>query len=1084
MHPSTFRHVHHRYSRSAAVLLAAAALVTFASRVEAAVTANVVATTLVVNGDGLDNQLTVRVVAGDATRIEVLDAAAVVGSFLRSTFTSISVDGAGGNDTILVSRANGNFTETANLFGGPGIDTITSGNTNDSLFGGDDNDTLIWNPGEGSDIIEGGNGTDTLQFNGSNGNEVFAETANGVRVNFTRDVGSITMDIGTTENLVLNMLGGDDSLSATGNLAALIVTTVNGGDGNDNILGSNGLDTLSGGAGNDFIDGQQGNDQQTGGDGDDTIQWDPGDGSDLVEGGPGVDKLVFNGSNGAEIMSVVPNDVRIRLTRNLGNIVMDIGTTEDIEINALGGIDSVTGSNGLVTRGLLRMRIDGGADADALTGGDTDDTILGGLDIDTMNGGDGNDSLTGGDGNDTMNGGIGDDVMIWNPGDDNDILNGEGGNDTMLFNGANVSETITITAAAPRVTFFRDIANVTMDVGTTETLQFNGLGGIDTINVGPNLAALTTVSLDLGVGNDVLNTGPTSRVIADGGADVDTLNFNALNQPIQTTANTISVGGVLLVNHVNFETVANQNTLGGIPTLTINSPTTDPAATSTTPFISLAGTAADDVAVTSVTWVNDRGGSGTAIGTTSWSVANVPLQAGVNVITVSANDAQGNAGGDTLTVTVNVLTYTMAEGATGTFFDTDILLANPNSVPAPVQITYLKGDGTTVAQDLTLAATSRTTIEVDSRAGLENAEVSATVTSTSGVPLIVERTMRWDDTNYGAHTEKATDGPALNWYFAEGAQGFFQTYVLLANPGATPNSAEVRFLREGEPPVVQTFPLEPTSRKTIFAGDIAGVVDRSFGIQVTFQNPGVAERAMYFGFTPLFNAGHESAGVNSPAQEWFLAEGATGSFFTTFVLLANPGVSDANATVTFLPDTGQPVMRTLTVRAGERVTLNIATEDASLANTAVATQVTSTQPILVERAQYWPGAPASWYEAHNSFGATSLSTKWGLAEGRVGGPDAYQTYILLANSNNAPSQVRITYLKTDGSTIVKTHTVNATSRFNVHVNSLVPELANESFGAVIEVTSGPGIFVERALYSDRSGVPFAAGTNALATRLP
>jgi hypothetical protein len=67
---------------------------------------------------------------------------------------------------------------------------------------------------------------------------------------------------------------------------------------------------------------------------------------------------------------------------------------------------------------------------------------------------------------------------------------------------------------------------------------------------------------------------------------------------------------------------------------------------------------------------------------------------------------------------------------------------------------------------------------------------------------------------------------------------------------------------------------------------------------------------------------------------------------------------------------------------------------------------------------------------------------------------------------------------------VKTHTVEPMSRFNVQVNSLAPELRNESFGAVIDVISGPGIFVERALYSDRNGVAFAAGTNALATRLP
>ena len=45
---------------------------------------------------------------------------------------------------------------------------------------------------------------------------------------------------------------------------------------------------------------------------------------------------------------------------------------------------------------------------------------------------------------------------------------------------------------------------------------------------------------------------------------------------------------------------------------------------------------------------------------------------------------------------------------------------------------------------------------------------------------------------------------------------------------------------------------------------------------------------MYFG-TPIFNAGHESAGAPAPSTSWFLAEGATGDFFTTFLLLANPG---------------------------------------------------------------------------------------------------------------------------------------------------------------------------------------------------
>ena len=71
------------------------------------------------------------------------------------------------------------------------------------------------------------------------------------------------------------MNGGDDQFSATGNLAALIQITVDGGAGNDTILGSNGIDLLLGGEGNDFIDGQQGNDSAFMGAGDDVFQWDP-----------------------------------------------------------------------------------------------------------------------------------------------------------------------------------------------------------------------------------------------------------------------------------------------------------------------------------------------------------------------------------------------------------------------------------------------------------------------------------------------------------------------------------------------------------------------------------------------------------------------------------------------------------------------------------------------------------------------------------------------------------------------------------------------------------------------------------------
>ena len=90
--------------------------------------------------------------------------------------------------------------------------------------------------------------------------------------------------------------------------------------------------------------------------------------------------------------------------------------------------------------------------------------------------------------------------------------------------------------------------------------------------------------------------------------------------------------------------------------------------------------------------------------------------------------------------------------------------------------------------------------------------------------------------------------------------------------------------------------------------------------------------------------------------------------------------------------------KTKTVPARGRITVNIEAEDPSLADAAVATQVTSFVPtLIVERAQYWPSTPDQWHESHNSFGVTAPGTRWGLAEGRVGGPENYQTYLLLAN---------------------------------------------------------------------------------------
>jgi Ca2+-binding RTX toxin-like protein len=129
------------------------------------------------------------------------------------------------------------------LFGGAGDDTLTGGTGNDSVFGQAGNDRMIWNPGEGSDLNEGGTGYDTVEVNGGSASENFTATPNGTRVRFDRiSPAPFTLDIGTTENLVLNANGGDDTFTGSNGLAPLISLKIDGGAGNDTPIGGDGND--------------------------------------------------------------------------------------------------------------------------------------------------------------------------------------------------------------------------------------------------------------------------------------------------------------------------------------------------------------------------------------------------------------------------------------------------------------------------------------------------------------------------------------------------------------------------------------------------------------------------------------------------------------------------------------------------------------------------------------------------------------------------------------------------------------------------------------------------------------------------
>jgi autotransporter-associated beta strand protein len=457
---------------------------------------------------------------------------------------------------------------------------------------------------------------------------------------------------------------------------------------------------------------------------------------------------------------------------------------------------------------------------------------------------------------------------------------------------------------------------------------------------------------------------------------------------------------------------------------------------------------------------------------------------------------QGGTGNDVTLRALARAEYFLSEGSTGSFFDEDVLIANPSTVEAPITLTFLTPGGAPLVQERTLPAQSRTTIRVDQIPGLEATDVSTLVKShTPGLSLAVERSMFWDHTYYAGHTGGATNEPANTWFFAEGSQGFFSTYVQITNQQAVPILVKLTFLRENATPVQRTYFMGALSRFTVDCGTVPELANSSFSIVVDGLStmvsglgaPVTAERAMYFGSTParLFTGGHESPGA-APASSWFFAEGATGTFFDTFLLFGNINLTDATVTLQYLLDTGETVTRVKTVPAQGRLTVNIGQEDdPRLHHAAVSTLVTSDVPIVAERSMYWGGdGELPWSEAHNSFGVVELGLHWALAEGRIGGPLDFRTYILLANPQTEAADVTVTFLRESGVPIVKTYTVPPTSRFNIDVGTDVPEMSDESFGAEILVTNGMRIAVERSMYWDAGGVLFKGGTNATGVRLP
>jgi Ca2+-binding RTX toxin-like protein len=114
----------------------------------------------------------------------------------------------------------------------------------------------------------------------------------------------------------------------------------------------------------------------------------------------------------------------------------------------------------------------------------------------------------------------------------------------MLFNGANISETIDISANGGRVRFFRNVASVLMDLNDVERIDFNALGGADLVTVG-DLSGTDVTEVNNNLASSIGGN------VGDAAADNVVVNGTSGDDVIQAAGDASGVGVFGLAARVN-----------------------------------------------------------------------------------------------------------------------------------------------------------------------------------------------------------------------------------------------------------------------------------------------------------------------------------------------------------------------------------------------------------------------------------------------------------------------------------------------------------------------------------------------------
>lgn len=305
-----------------------------------------------------------------------------------------------------------------------------------------------------------------------------------------------------------------------------------------------------------------------------------------------------------------------------------------------------------------------------------------------------------------------------------------------------------------------------------------------------------------------------------------------------------------------------------------------------------------------------------------------------------------------------------AEGSTAESFTTQLVLFNPQTTSTEATITYMREDGSRAEQRALIPARQQLIITVNdvlpaTRFGMQ---------VVASQPVAAERVMRFGTGAGGLHTTPGVAQLSRSWFFAEGTtEDPYEMQLLLLNPNAQSTVAAITFMTADGTSLTRRYAIPPTTRLLVDVNEV--VPDLGVGTMIDADRPIAVERSLYFrsSVAPEPDAsdiltatdslpqvtpplvGSTGFGATDPAFAWFFADGPTAAT-SQYLLLSNPGRSQARVTIEFLLPDGSRPTETVVMPAGSRYTLPIDPLYPGLP--ALAMVVRATQPIVAERSLF------------------------------------------------------------------------------------------------------------------------------------